>query len=198
MYTPAPVLASKDISARERLVVYGGLHYLKGNSLPYFALTGEIWVDAQVDRCGCIHGEILQHFPRFKNLAALHLSDINGEPMHVLANGWYYLAGALPDPLGTEYHYGNSKGAPPEYRLPTKDECLAIFAEHCRIDMAEARSIADSVWNEATTARHSRNAIARDTLAELLNAMRPRWKNEAGACIAEHNLVIYGNPWPSL
>ncbi len=72
--------------------------------------------------------------------------------MHAEGNGWYHLAGALPENAGQRYHAGNSErnmpkpeGAPrrgewdnTDYRKPTPDECLSATAEYLRITVGEA------------------------------------------------------------
>lgn len=144
------------------LRVEGGLEYIRGNSAPYFSLTATIHRKGFPNQCwsgGCQHDIILKHYPRFANLAALHLSDIDGKPMHAEANSWYNLAGALPDNAGQRYHVGNSErhfpkpeGAPrrgswdnTDYRKPTESECLGILADHLRITLAEASELRDTV-----------------------------------------------------
>jgi hypothetical protein len=60
-----------------------------------FAITGTThYADGgywREDSCGCIHGEIAQHFPELAHLIRWHLVDTDG-PMHYVANTTY-LAG---------------------------------------------------------------------------------------------------------
>lgn len=199
--------------------VEGGLHYIRGNSAPYFSLT--YWAHRagfpnQRECGGAGHDVILRYFPQFADLAALHLSDIDGVPMHGEANGWYNLAGALGG-MGERYHVGNSERhfpIPPdpatpswrntEYRHPTEPECLQIFADHCRIGIEEARAIAAVVALQLGPAQESHSAPphspadyarARACWRDYFEAMRPRFKREADACIAHHGLKVYGDPW---
>lgn len=182
--------------------VCGGLIYIRGNSAPYFSLTAEIFRKGFPNQCqsfGCCHDLILTRFPRFADLAALHLSDIDGAPMYAEANGWYWLAGALGG-MGERFHGGNSKGQHGgEYREPTPDECLAIFAKHCRINIAEAERIARACTVATLPNAHGADThcakASRDTWRAECEAMRPRWNAEAQACIARHGLVVYGDPW---
>lgn len=39
---------------------------------------------------GCIHERILKSFPNLQKVVNLHLSNLEGEPMHMVANGMYH------------------------------------------------------------------------------------------------------------
>lgn len=148
-----------------------------GAQRPSFSLTATVHQKGHPDRVwagGCMHDEILTHFPQFADLAALHLSDIDGVPMHAEANGWYWLAGALGG-MGEEYHGASSTNG------KSADECLVIFAKLCRSPLDVARVMAYDV---------QRAESPRALWRSLVDAMRPRWKAEADACIAKHNLVV--------
>jgi hypothetical protein len=194
-----PVLASGSYFDRVPMVyrVHGGLHYVRCNAAPYFTLTVERHRKGFPNQCqsgGCDHEFILKHHARFTDLAALHLSYIDGAPLHAVANGWYWLAGALGG-LGERYHGGNSKGQHGgEYREPTPTECLQVFAQHCRIDITEAERIRDHAAHLAAL-RDTAKQHPRAYWQECCDAMRPRWKAEADACIAKHGLVVFGDPW---
>lgn len=182
--------------------VNGGLHYIRGASQPYFSLTYEQHRKGFPGQCysgGCGHDYILKYYPQFVDLAALHLSGIDGEPMHAEATGWYNLAGVLGG-IGEQYHVGNShrsfpRISPPdrpwqdtEYRMPTHGECLQIFADHCRASINEARELAEVVKKDNEPRLRWR---------AIMDTMRPRWKAEADACIKQHGLVVFGDPWVS-
>jgi hypothetical protein len=207
-----PILARTEIAANrhgERVAtvfyVQGGLHYLKGNKAPYFSLTYERHRKGFPKHCwsgGAGHDLILKLFPRFADLAKLHLSDIDGEPMHALENGFYNLAGALGG-LGQPYHVGNSKRhfpkaevdpakpwATTDYREPTRSEAMQIFADHLRVSLEEAREIAKRCAPLGIPPEE-----IKQRLSSVVDELRPRWKAEAEACISNHGLKVYGDAW---
>lgn len=189
------------------ITVTAALHNPCGNARPSFSVTGEVKIPGRRDfeTGGCIHREILRHWPELAPIVALHLSDSDGAPMHAEANGWYQLAGALGG-LGERYHAGNSEGQHwnadgsfDGYRLPTADECLESFARHCRIDKAEAADIrirvraAEVRRNNITArelARESRGRFIvlpptpREVWRGICESMRERWQREATAGVA--------------
>jgi hypothetical protein len=216
-----PILANKVIPVGAEgnktalsFYVEGGLHYLKGNSAPYFTLTYTKHRKGFPEQCysGCAgHDEILKHFPKFADLAKMHLSDIDGAPMHAEANGWYALAGALPGFADEQYHAGNSPRHFPkpegaerrgewdstDYRNPTPKECLQIFADLVRIPIDEAEELHELVCSAAVKAEVNQFdwKQGRAFFAAWIERQAPRWKAEAEACIAKYGLVIYGDKY---
>lgn len=198
-----------------RIRAFAGLHYIRGNSAPYFTITGETqraergyWRE---DSGGCLHTEILKHWPELDDLVAMHLSDISGAPMHDGANGWYWMAGAMGG-AGEQYHGGNSEmqhwkpdGSFDGFRCATPNESLIIFAKHARIPVADAMKLRDDLLVELGPAQEDAGAPAhrpadfkraKAKLVQWMEAQRPRWKREAEACIAKHGLKLYGDTWP--
>ena len=207
-----------------KLVVRGGLHFIRGNRAPYFSVTCDIFEMSRNGRMvdvggGAAHDLILKHHPDLADLIALHLCDMDGSPMHEDANGWYSFAGSFEHAMGERFHAGNSKRHFPlpaeridpakswitsEYREPTLDEALVMFAESVRCSMDEARKLQAecaavlgpqqeydmvSPWSKADFAR------ARAVFSRWIKAQRPRWKAEADAIIAKYSLVPYGDLW---
>lgn len=92
-----------------------------GSQTPYFSVTANIYKatkSGKIDKRyrdmvtgGCCHEEILKAYPGMADLIALHLSDIDGKPMHAVANGWYWL----------------------------EQEKYDVLARHLRIDVDEAK-----------------------------------------------------------
>ena len=62
-----------------------------------FSITGDIYEAGKpkIDRYhrsgGCIHDDILKHFPEYKPFVLLHLADYNGKPTYATENGFYHL-----------------------------------------------------------------------------------------------------------
>jgi hypothetical protein len=184
-----PILATARINGRDYgrkvpgvMHVKGGLHYIKGNSAPYFSLTADVHRQGfpnQYWSGGAMHDEILKRFPRFSDLAALHLCDIDGAPMHAAANGLYWIAGALGG-LGRRYHGGNSTPA----KSPT--ECRAVAMRHFRCTESELDSLIVALSKAEPDAHES-------AVAAFADGLRDRWKAEALACIERHGLRLFGD-----
>lgn len=116
-----------DLPNRRRLVATADLVHRHGNERPYFSLTGEERNlrkrgDNQVEAGGCIHDEIVEQWPHLAPLAAIHLSDDRGVPMHAVGNGLYWLGFTAP--------YG-----------PPGGRSLVKFARLWRIDIYSAQEI---------------------------------------------------------
>jgi hypothetical protein len=95
--TPAMIhtVARRNVGAAgnrfSRLTVSYGLQKI-GDQTPYFTVTGSGWYGRrqEPDLSGPIHDVIVAAFPRLADIIALHLSDVDGVPMHAKANGWYW------------------------------------------------------------------------------------------------------------
>lgn len=183
----------------------GGLHQLPGNKSPYFSLTMNSWRVGRngrlvEDTFGAAHGELLKLWPELAPLAALHLSDMNGEPMHAEENGWYFLVGAMPMVANhVQYHGSNSRGHyGGEYREPTPEESLEVFARLWRLPIDEAREVRDTVlMRYLNTSKYKRIwegggiAEAKERLHQWAEHLRPRWKAQADDAIKTLGLVVY-------
>ncbi len=59
-----------------------------------FTITAYLYEDVRGTKWsagGCLHDEILKHFPQFQCFVDLHLCDYLGRPMYATANGYYHL-----------------------------------------------------------------------------------------------------------
>ena len=163
------------------LAIYAGLHYIRGNPTPYFSLTAE----SNKYGYGMLHDLILEHCPELAPLADLHLSDINGVPMHAVENGWYWLEGAAGG-WGPRFHGASDPGVEPE-------KCLRILAQHLRISNSEAQNLL-----KETSHSVERNGLTAATqeFARYTERLKPHWKAEADEAIERFDLRIYGDFWP--
>ena len=138
-----------------------------GNQKPYFSLTGRVVKDGREVTSGAIHEEILEAFPEIEDIAKLHLSDIEGKPMHSFENGKYW-AGF------TRWEEANSKHLASLWRI---SENRARGLTHDAL-MAQ-------LWQDGDS----------DTLPETLfkdfhDRQLPRWKQEADNVIKKYNLEL--------
>ena len=136
----------------------------------YFSITGEIWknkksyydnYDRNLMTCGCIHDEILEHFPELKIIVDLHLSDIDGLPMHAIENGFYY----YEIMNGTARYHHAEPGDAEKYRR--------VLCEHLRITEKELSFILISLHDSDTT--KGKKII----FSNHVNKLLPKWKDEA-------------------
>jgi hypothetical protein len=159
-----------------------------GDQAPYFSLTGEEYEKRRLVSCGCMHDRLLEIWPDLKPIADLHLSDIDGVPMHAKANGWYWLEGSF-NGLGSRFHgaSGDSGKSP--------QECFRIFKEHGRFSdnyalviWRELKSLKDhyAEMGEPTKALDAMKARWADICAD----QRPRWKKEAQETIEKFDLEV--------
>jgi hypothetical protein len=184
-----PVLRC-TITGKRELRALGGLHYIRGNKLPHFCLTIASWTFVngirREDTFGADHEALVAQWPELKPLADLHLSDIDGVPMHAEANGWYWLAGCTEDGLQQQYHGSNSS-------FPkSKEECLDIFAKYMRISVEGAYIVRHKVLEVAA---EFGNKAAREWFKSYVEEQRPRWAREAKECIETLGLQIYGDTY---
>lgn len=99
------VVAKRSVGIK--CVVNIQLTKFKGQA-PYFSVTGEAYrITGKQGRppmlaSGCIHDYIQQVTSRFNDVIALHLSDIDGTPMHAVENGLYWLGQNKYQALDTE------------------------------------------------------------------------------------------------
>jgi hypothetical protein len=124
----------KDTANLYQITVTAELNWLKGNAKPYFSITAS-GKDHGSEFGGCCHDEILKHWPDLQPLVDLHLSDIDGIPMHALENGFYHLGGT---------NWQEAK--------------FDVAARHFRISEQEARNLvgpkqALAVWIESQKPR---------------------------------------------
>lgn len=139
-----------------------------------FAITGELGTPRDYARGnqsgGCIHEEILKHFPEFAPFVRIHLCDWEGSPMHGVANGFYWFQGFVPESVDHSSrlgpcHGGTGSGA------KSAEECKRILMESFR---ATEEDIAAIVAACPRTKEEFSHAV------EKLG-FRARWQAEAEA-----------------
>lgn len=104
-------IRNKDI----KVIVKIGLTQL-GSQKPYFSITGEVYpadkpaTERNLISCGCCHDDIQAITNEFDDVIALHLSNIDGQPMHSLENGFYHYAEGIKED-GTLVYFKNEEEA---------------------------------------------------------------------------------------
>lgn len=158
-----------DNKVPHKLTITYGLQDLRpGQQLPYFSVTGDIMVKRkgrwEEDRCGCIHEDILELSPGLKPLVDLHLSDINGKPMHSWENG--------------EYFRKENKHAVAKKHLRMDDAEFAVWLKFLH-QIENAKWYEDEEWEEK----------AKEDYTQFKLKVEKRWKIEAEEAIKKFELV---------
>lgn len=170
-------------TVRVALVVDFGLHHIKGNRQPHFSITATGYENGKDSFGGCCHEIIAERFPELNDMISLHLSGMDGTPMHAEGNGFYWLAGMVGG-MGQQYHGGNSEPA------KSATDCARIFSNHARVTEAEAWQLAGRINKLHKDVGRKE---ARAEFKAWTDAQRPRWKAEADAAIRKYGLGIYGH-----
>lgn len=201
-----PILGSKqpvniDGYKNAKVVAKGGVHMIRGNSKPYFSLTCDIYEGGRDVGGGAAHELIVKLFPHLKPLADLHMSNIDGEPMHAAENGLYYIQHMIPGAMGcdpfasgfADQGYGKKR---------SDEECIQIMADHFRISLNEARALLVALIFHAESVSHYKRVyeggakpVVKAAMAIWVEAQKPRWKAEADKAIADLGLVVYGDKY---
>jgi len=141
-----------------------------GDQKPYFSLTGRIVENGRESMGGAIHDEILKAFPALDDLAALHLSDIDGKPLHSFENGKYW-AGF------TKWEGGNPKNLSNLWRISQKS------AERLQYDALNEQA-------QEIKADTDEDVLPETLLKEFHDRQLRRWKQEADNVIKKYSLEI--------
>lgn len=116
------------------------------------------------DAGGCMHDVALKHRPDLKPIIDLHLSDLNGTPMHAVENGFYWIAGAAGG-LGQKYHGSNDD------KHSVRD-CISIAMNHFR---ASKQDILDLIGFAMV--------LGKSAVENYCMWQETRWKQEAESAI---------------
>ena len=131
-----------------RIEVHYGLRALEHHA-PYFTAVANVWDTryraGDPDSCGQNHEIISAAFPHLRDIIALHMSNIDGVPMHAIENGWYFFTNAAYVPPEQQWRSGIERAeaylrAPAGYfdDVRNKDEFVARIDELRPVWKAEA------------------------------------------------------------
>jgi len=155
-----------DGQSYRRIEVHYGLRAFE-HQAPYFTVTADVWDTryraGDPDSCGQNHEIISAAFPHLRDIIALHMSNIDGVPMHAIENGWYYFTDF--DGRGISMYGG-----------PTSSKWYELSPVQRAEDYLRAPAgYFDDVRNK-------------DEFVARIDELRPVWKAEADAAIARHGL----------
>lgn len=157
--------------------------YSLGGQAPYFSVQGEERNlrrrgDNQIEACGCLHDEVVAHFPEVAAVVRVHLADEHGVPMHAVANGVYWagLSGRyMPDVENSCGRYEIEEDGAGHTWAPT------MLANHLRITVNEARGL------RAVSATYPGATASEVLAAYITDHLAPAWQAEADAAMVVLN-----------
>ena len=138
-----------------------------GQQKPYFSLTGRVVENGRESVGGAIHKEILEAFPQLEDAAALHLSDMDGKPMHSFENGKYW-AGF------TRWEEANSKHLASLWRI-SENRARGLMHD----------ALMAQLWQDGDS-----DTLPETLLKDFHDRQLPRWKQEADNVIKKYNLEL--------
>lgn len=148
---------------------------------PYFSITGELRnmrraPQNQVECCGCMHDEVMQHFPELEPILLVHLSNEHGVPMHAVQNALYWL-GLLSTKPRDDF------GRTPVETDPWRGAWSpAMSASHLRISDDNVRELRENLI--LLTLGRSADEYAFFLQAHIDAVLSVQWQAEADAAIA--------------
>lgn len=185
---------TRDLANGSRIVANVEIRGDDSQCSPGFSLCGELYEKhgtwsgkAQqengrgCDACGQITEDVLRAFPQLKTLASLHLSDLDGVPMHAISNGLYFYRYArdIPQQYGFDNKYGE---AAREGFDDPKDYARNVVKRMFRLDnLAELDAIPFENSKQFDSA-----------FSTFVDSQRDRWKIEATDAIAWVRALIAG------
>jgi hypothetical protein len=135
--------APYGVNKRVILKVNAELVKRAGNDYAYYSITGSVELMDKRYRdpiitCGAIHEIILKHYPKLAPLVDVHLSAVDGLPLHAEANARYW-AGLSVYPDGS----------------PMGEFKPHMLAQHLRVSVKEATDIQQAMaqglpWDKIT------------------------------------------------
>jgi len=152
-----------------------------GDQSPYFSITADEYCKGHPRSPyagGCMHEDILKHFPGLKDFVLMHLSDIDGKPMHAIENGWYWLTSSLGENFA-------------EYTDKDPEKSFGIFCKHCRISEEEGKKIQNRILKVIALTPGIKEGIkeGKNEWIKICSGFYPRWKKEADMLIEKYHLI---------
>jgi hypothetical protein len=157
---------------KKEIKVKGGEITIVTTERGYFSITA--WFGGDDGWGGACHDEILALRPDLAPFVALHLSDLEGVPLHVLGNGFYWIDGIVNGEFGSEYH-GSKDGR------NTPHDCYEIAKKHFRIDDAELDLLIEGC--RVSVRLFNDNGAAKDYVSKFCDRKKLHWKLEANKAL---------------
>lgn len=180
---PTPEPSAEPVTERTatlEIIIDGHPHKLVSQygisnpARPYFSVTGELYerrsnnrYSREPDACGMLHEVIAEHMPWLGTLISLHLCDARtGEPLHALANSWYWFSSPHEDP---------NFSMPRPYRPLDRAQRAASYLG---CDPALFAHVSDT------------GPTAKAAFTEAVDSLRPVWARQAADALTLYRLTL--------
>lgn len=126
-----------------------------GYQKPYFSITGEVYpadkpaTKRNLIASGCCHDAIQAITNEFDDIIALHLSDIDGQPLHPLENGFYHYAEGINED-GTPVYFKNEE----ERQKAEETRSQYIYREFLKRTKLENTAFANEAFRALSSHRY--------------------------------------------
>jgi hypothetical protein len=117
-----------------------------------------------------LHEEILEYRPDLKPLVDLHLSDLDGVPIHAVENGFYWVCKVLDIPQ----EYGPDQSV---------EVCKQYFQVICMVDDDHLSVILDRLDMVKEFNKENPYKEVKAKWKEIVDELRPMWKRKAEAAL---------------
>lgn len=162
------------------------------NQKPYFSITGEVYlankpaIERNLIRCGCCHDDIQAITNEFDDIISLHLSDIDGLPLHPLENGFYHYAEGIKED-GTPA-YLKDEAALKAFEYQRKQGYYKEFLKRTGLqDNAFTQESFDVLYREYHS---SDDQNPRNYYKSLISSIRREDKNRTPLIVARNNKAL--------
>lgn len=165
-----------------------------GNQKPYFSITGEVYpadkpaTERNLISCGCCHDDIQAITNEFDDVIALHLSNIDGQPLSPLENGFYHYAEGIKED-GTPVYFKNEEER--QKAEETRSQC--IYREFLKRTKLENTAFTNEAYRALSSHRYlsdTEKNLPENYYKNCINQIEKEYKNPWMLIVKRNNKAL--------